>query len=116
MQDEQGGNCYAFFIKGRTFTICTERIRSDLTGELAERWKAWCFFAYDEARNIFPANALPDGIKTIESITGEVGLSEKQALQAVERRLREVIATKDLDGTGFFSPAANKTWPQEFPE
>jgi hypothetical protein len=78
-------------------------------------WRAWCFFAYDKDVNIYPADEVPPGILTHESIAGENGSSEAEALQRLEAKLREVIASRSLEGTGFYSPPADKIYPQEFP-
>lgn len=110
------GDCYLTEIEGRTFAICTERERDESSGVLSGRWRAWSFFAYDRSRNIFPADAIPKGVEAQESIAGESGDTEAQARRAVEDRLLKVISDKCLDGTGFFSPPGNLTYPQGLPD
>jgi hypothetical protein len=99
-------------IDGRTFEICTRITEGeDLS---SGQWFAWIFFAYDNVLNIYPADNVPQGIATHESIVGESGESEEEARLAVENKLRRVIQTKSLDGSGFYSPPAGKIYPQEF--
>src|SRR5262245_61739885 len=112
MADYPGG-CYETVIEGRIFTICTKRDRDEPGGKPTGEWYAWCFFAYDRSLSIFPADAVPQGVKTRESIAGASGDAEDEARRAVEEKLRRVIKTKSLDGTGFYSPPGGFTYPQE---
>ncbi len=98
-------------IEGRQFLICTEQSGDE--DRFLGSWRAWCFFAYDSKANIYPAESIPDGIVAQESIVGEFGNTEEAACQAVTQVLRRVVATRSLDGTGFFSPPAGFTYPQD---
>jgi hypothetical protein len=109
------GNCYETTIEGSIFLVCTEPIRDERTGELSGRWHAWSFFAYDRSASIFPAGTLPPDVPVQESIAGGVGDTEDEARCAVENSLRRVIQTKNLDGTGFYSPPGNFIYPQGLP-
>ena len=97
-------------IDGRTFSICTER-DLDVPGD--REWHAWCFFAYDKELNIYPADTIPEGVRTQESIAGGSGKSQEESRAAVEKKLRTVMETKKLDGMGFYSPPADRTYPPE---
>jgi hypothetical protein len=110
------GNRYATLIDGQTFFICTEREYEEDSDKLSNRWRAWSFFAYDRSINIYPVDSVPTGIRAQQSIAGDEGESEDAARKAVEARLRKVIRTRKLDGTGFYSPSADRVYPQEFPE
>jgi hypothetical protein len=101
-------------IGGRSFLICAEPLYEESGERLSGEWHAWCFFAYDAARNVYPAEDSPAGIPTTESVAGETGPTASAARRKVAERLRTVIRTRDLGGTGFFSPPAGKTWPQDF--
>lgn len=103
-------------IEGRTFTICTEELYEDASDRLSGQWHAWSFFAYDREMNIYPADSVPAGVRAQEGIAGETRDSEASARAAVEEKLRKVIRSKCLDGTGFYSPPADRIWPQEFPD
>jgi len=105
---------YSVTIDGRTYEICTRE--TDPEDRFLGNWFAWTFFAYDEALEIYPADAVPRNIPAQESILGKHGASQEDARQAVEEKLRQVIQTRSLDGTGFFSPPANRIYPQEFPK
>lgn len=102
---------YPTVIDGRTFIICTERDIDD--GSSNDSWRAWCFFAFDRLVNIYPADDIPKGAVTQESIAGEFGESEEEARSAVELTLRKVIQTRNLDGTGFYSPPGDFIYPQD---
>lgn len=110
------GKCYPTVIEGKTFLICTERAYEEHSKKLSDNWRAWSFFAYDRHMNVFPADAVPAGACAQESIAGEAGESEDAAREAVENRLRDVIRTRKLDGTGFYSPPGDFVYPQELPE
>jgi hypothetical protein len=117
--DEQpagGGGGYLAIIEGRQFTICTEELYEEASDRLSGQWHAWSFFAYDREMNIYPAGFVPAGVTVQESIAGETRDTELAARAAVEAKLRAVIQSKDLDGTGFYSPPADRIWPQEFPD
>jgi hypothetical protein len=98
-------------IDSRTYEICYRKTEP----EDRLPWFAWTFFAYDEELNIYPADDVPQNVKAQESILGEFGAGQEVARQAVENKLRRVIQTRTLDGTGFFSPPSGKIYPQEFP-
>jgi hypothetical protein len=110
------GKGYPTEIEGATFLICTEREPDEKEAGLLGRWRAWSFFAYDETRRIYPADAVPENLQTQESIAGASGTTESEARQAVEQKLRKAILNACLDGTGFYSPPAGRTYPQEFPD
>jgi hypothetical protein len=112
---EHTGDCYETSIEGLTFLICTQPVQEDATGRSTGEWHAWSFFAYDRSLAIFPADAVPSGITAQESIAGEFGSTEDEARRAVEDKLRKVIQTKNLDGTGFYSPPGGFIYPQELP-
>lgn len=98
-------------ISGRKFLVCTKP--TDEEDRFLGEWYAWCFFAYDHQRNIYPADSIPDGVETQESIAGEFGDTEETARKSVENVLRRVLETKSLDGTGFYSPPGGLTFPQD---
>jgi len=97
-------------VEWRTFLICTQRNNED--DSCHGEWRAWCFFAYDRDVNIYPADSVPDGCVVQETIAGAGGASEDEARQAVEDILRRVIQTRNLEGTGFYSPPGDFTYPQ----
>jgi len=99
-------------IGGRQFLICTER--TDDQDRFLGEWHAWCFFAYDSNVNVYPADLVPEGVVAQESIAGGFGNTEEAARQAVEQTLRRVGSTRNLAGTGFYSPPARRTYPQDF--
>lgn len=103
-------------IEGKTFDICTEALYREASEELSGEWHAWCFFAYDREINIYPPDSVPVGVSTQESIAGETRTSQDAAVAAVEESLKRVIKSRSLDGTGFYSPPADKVYPQEFPD
>jgi hypothetical protein len=109
------GNCFKTEVEGMAFNICTELLYDDVTGNSTGQWYARSFFAYDRSFSIFPADDVPVGIIAQESIAGEFGASEDEARRAVDEKLRTVIQTKNLDGTGFYSPPGGFTYPQELP-
>jgi hypothetical protein len=101
MEPGHRANCYETSIEGLTFLVCTRAVCDHVTGQFAGWWRAWSFFAFDRSRSIYPGDALPSGMSVQESIAGGFGATEDEARRAVEDRLRRVIRTKDLDGTGF---------------
>ncbi|HEY2588546.1 MAG TPA: hypothetical protein VGI81_22585 [Tepidisphaeraceae bacterium] len=103
-------------IEGRSFLICTEALYEEASDQLSGKWHAWSFFAYDRDMNIYPADAVPGGVTAQESIAGESRDTEEAARNAVEQKLKVLIRSKSLDGTGFYSPTAGRIWPQEFPK
>lgn len=104
------GSMYRTVIEGRTFVICTER-NYDYAGHPGG-WRAWCFLAYDRFVNIFPADTVPDDVVVQESIAGESASTEDEARLAVEETIRTVMRTRNLDGTGFYSPPGGFVYPQ----
>jgi hypothetical protein len=116
VEEQAEGESFQATIEGRTFIICTEELYEDASDRLSGQWHAWSFFAYDREMNIYPADSVPVGVRAQESIAGETRDSEASARAAVEERLRKVIRSKCLDGTGFYSPPADRIWPQEFPD
>ena len=115
-EQREAGGAFQPIIGGQRFTICTEALYEGASDRLSGQWHAWCFFAYDRAMNIYPADGVPSGVSAQESIAGETRDSEAEARAAVEEKLLAVIRTKKLDGTGFYSPPADRTYPQEFPD
>lgn len=100
-------------IDGKRFLVCSEALYKDASLELSGEFHAWCFFAYDNDINIYPANAVPTGIAAQESIAGASADSESGARAAVAEILENVIRTRCLDGTGFYCPASDMTYPQD---
>lgn len=114
--EPSGGGVSRTTIAGRLFTICTEALYEEASDRLSGQWRAWCFFAYDRGRNIYPAEGVPAGVRAQESIVGETRDSEEAARHAVEEKLTAVIWSKSLDGTGFYSPPGDFVYPQELPD
>jgi hypothetical protein len=67
-------------------------------------------------KNIYPADSVPARVRTQESIASETRDTESAARAALEEKMRAIIQSKSLDGTGFYSPPADRIWPQEFAE
>jgi hypothetical protein len=115
-QSNDDGDAFHVTIDGRVFTINVEAEYEEASDKLSGKWHAWSFFAYDRELNIYPADDVPAGVRAQESISGETRESKAAARTAVEEKLRAVIRTKSLEGTGFYSPPADRVWPHEFPE
>jgi hypothetical protein len=109
------GDLHRVVIEGRAFIICTERLYKEASEEFSGEWHAWCFFAYDKDINIYPAGDIPIGVRATESIAGKTANNEEDALAGVEQKLKNVMRTRSLDGTGFLSPKGY-VYPQEMPE
>ena|ERR1700722_19104564 len=109
------GDAYPTVVEGLTFLICTDALYDTASGRLSGEWRAWSFFAYDRAHHIYPAGKPPAGVETVESIVGGSGDSEHAARFAVEKKLRTAIVTKNLEGTGFYSPPAGIVYPHGLP-
>lgn len=115
-EPERSEDGYRATIDGRTFCIYAEALYEAASEELSGKWHAWSFFAYDCEMNVYPADAVPPGVETQETMAGETRDSEAAACAAVEERLRTVARTRSLEGTGFYSPPADRVYPQEFPD
>lgn len=110
---EEPGDSHEIAIEGRQFLICLEALYKEASVELSGEWHAWCFFAYDKEFNIYPANAVPSGIATQQSIAGATADSGRNALAAVVEKLKNAIRSRRLDGTGFYCPASDMVYPQD---
>jgi|SRR6185437_3870856 len=112
-QNDDLGDSHEITIDGAQYLISLEALYKEASIELSGEWHAWCFFAYDRETNIYPANAVPSGITAQQSIVGATADSARKALAAVVEKLKNAIQSKRLDGTGFYCPASDMTYPQD---
>ena len=112
-QNDDLGDSHEITIDGAQYLISLEALYKEASVELSGEWHAWCFFAYDKEINIYPADAVPRGIGAQESIAGATADSGRKAIAGVVEKLKNAIRTRCLDGTGFYCPASDMTYPQD---